>query len=306
MGSNIEKISTKDLLAKNKPNLDGNAKDFASSTFWYYTNLDTASKILDKNSFWVSNLSLMNDESEKELHSSHSEKVHALCFCNSKTEKIPMWYLYAGITGKGVSIGLTPRVMKDFINSIDCLGVVDSDRILEKNKDFELQYGWVFYRKSDNVFKFKGKFYSISKSESEINNFVEGNFFIKDYPWEYEKEFRIVFINKTDISQNRLKIKFTDAILSKLKIRLGPEMVKEDSYKEIFKLRGFEKYFVSKLISSNLNIKMDLLRRNRKNIVIESPRILEEYKDSLEINSSDFQELREVAWKLAKILESIK
>ena len=83
-------------------------------------------------------------------------------------------------------------------------------------------------------------------------------------------------------------------------------MVKEDSYKEIFKLSGFEKYFVSKLISSNLNIKMDLLSRNRKNIVIELLRILEDYKDPLEINSSDFQELREVAWKLAKILESIK
>ena len=30
----------------------------------------------------------------------------------------------------------------------------------------------------------------------EAEQFFDGNSFIKDYPWEYEKEFRLVFTNR--------------------------------------------------------------------------------------------------------------
>lgn len=39
-------ISTKDLRNMNIVILNGKAKDFSRYTFWYYTSIDTASKIL--------------------------------------------------------------------------------------------------------------------------------------------------------------------------------------------------------------------------------------------------------------------
>ncbi len=103
-----QRISAVELLQKNKIDLDGNAKDFSQTKFWYYTKVDTVSKILESRSFHVSNLARMNDKAEALLHDSDKEKVHALCFCNSRSEKIPMWYLYAGLSGKGAAIGITP------------------------------------------------------------------------------------------------------------------------------------------------------------------------------------------------------
>lgn len=294
------KIDFKELLNKNRPDLTGKLKSFSSTDFWYYTSFDTASNILYSNSFWVSNLSMMNDESEKELHRSNSKKVHALCFCNSNTEKIPMWYLYAGLAGQGVSIGFTPAVMRDFIKSIDYVKVVGSKTILEKNIDFELQVGWVFYRKHDNVVKCKGKFYEIPESDAVA--FAEDNYFIKDYPWEYEKEFRFIFVNKTDVPVPRLAVEFSDSTLSKLKIRLGPEMNKEDVQEKIFKDKGFKKYLFHKLLNSNLKIKMDLLNRNRKSIVTELPSIIREYMESIKGDDVALQELKEISEELRKIL----
>ena len=49
------KINARDLLEKNSVNLEGKAGDFSSYSFWYYTSLDTASKILQSNGFHVSN-----------------------------------------------------------------------------------------------------------------------------------------------------------------------------------------------------------------------------------------------------------
>ena len=74
--------------------------------------------------FFASNLAIMNDKNEKELHPNNSESVHALCFCNSNTEKIPMWYLYGGITGKGCALGVTPAKMRDWIRMIKEVYVV--------------------------------------------------------------------------------------------------------------------------------------------------------------------------------------
>ena len=49
----------------------------------------------------------MNDLREADLHGAEKEDIFVQCFCNSDTEKIPMWYLYGGIVGRGASIGFT-------------------------------------------------------------------------------------------------------------------------------------------------------------------------------------------------------
>jgi len=122
-----EIISADDLLKKNLVDLNCKMSEFAKKPFWYYTSVDTASKVLDKLCFYVSNLGIMNDLDEAQLHSADKDRVHALCFCNSNTEKISMWYLFAGLAGKGAAVGFTPSVMLEFLHSIDEIYVVDKD-----------------------------------------------------------------------------------------------------------------------------------------------------------------------------------
>ena len=95
------------------------AKTFSHNSFRYYTTIKTM-KIIDNDGerfLYASNLNEMNDIAEADSHSD-SNSIHALCFCNTDTEGIPMWYMYSGILGKGACLKINCRPMLDFLNSI--------------------------------------------------------------------------------------------------------------------------------------------------------------------------------------------
>ena len=280
-------VMPEELKGLNSPNLDGNADDFSLYTFWHYTNSDSICKILRNSCFWLNNISGMNDMREADLHRTEKENVFIQCFCNSNTEKIPMWYLYGGIVGRGASIGLTPSVMMNYIRSIRYVTELVKDQ--EGNfvpgerfyigKDFELQTGWVFYaisRMADGFMsdkthmvrvKYRNKFVSIPNAEE----FYKGNYFVKDYPWEYEKEFRLVFINKTGRKIQKIQVDIPEEFHTqgnrKLKVRLAPE-VRLDKDFEDYKKRILDdgKGYQISVLKSSLKINMDLLERNLNEI----------------------------------------
>lgn len=300
-------VSAAEVKAINKPFLDGKADDFSNSTFWQYTSVESIEHILSGDCFWVNNISRMNDLHEAELHEKENQDIFVQCFCNSDTEKIPMWYLYGGIVGKGASIGFTPAVMRDYIKSIKFVTELVYDSAtnnyvpgeqFEIGRDFELQTGWVFYANYNNPDKNS----TISKSPVKINyrnvfvyvkeadEFFDKNYFIKDYPWEYEKEFRLVFINKTGKKIYKIKIEIPEEFRTKpkkIKIRLAPEF--SSSASRVFTGGDFKscsdrihekgkKYLIS-VTQSGLRINMDLLGRNRNDIndhVINNPDYLKE------------------------------
>lgn len=201
-------ITSEELRNKNAVDTNGKVKDFSKSRFWYYTTMTTASYILQSHTFWVRSIEHMNDKAEAELHGSDKNIIHALCFCNSDSEKIPMWYLYSGISGKGVSIGFTPGSLLGIIKTIDTVrGVTNEGESYEikRGKDFDVEAGWIYYRKTESLINYKRKWYQLSDLE---NDFEKGNCFIKDYPWEYEKEFRIFFKIKRDLFSSILKLKY--------------------------------------------------------------------------------------------------
>ena len=207
-------ITAKELRGKNPPKVSENLEISSSYTFWNYTSIGNLNDILKSGYFFTSNLAIMNDKNEKELHPNNSESVHALCFCNSNTEKIPMWYLYGGITGKGCALGVTPAKMRDWLRTIKEVYVVvgegkekkaDTEQILSVGKDVSLECGWVFYRKGQSEIFYRNKWYRLTKDD--YKEFENDNFFIKDYPWEYEREFRILIKNKTGKNHDRLAIK---------------------------------------------------------------------------------------------------
>lgn len=314
---NNQTISAVEFRIINKPDLDtNNAKDFSGYTFWQYTSVDSIKKILGGKCFWVNNIVAMNDLHETELHKEDKQDIFVQCFCNSNSEKIPMWYLYGGIAGKGASFGFTPRVMLDYINSIKYVTelVYDPDEKLyvagekfEIGAEFELQVGWVFYvdyklpvkpwPKDNNVVRvnYFNKFLNVEEAEQ----FFDDNYFIKDYPWEYEKEFRLVFINKTGKKIDKIKIEIPEEFRKsknrKLKIKLAPEISNStevasgmsefercsDVIEEVAVKNGYQ-ILVER---SKLKINMDLLGRSKGDVneyIRRNPGFLEkETVDSL-------------------------
>ncbi len=255
-------ITTKDLRNMNIIDLNGTAKSFSRYSFWYYTSIDTASKILSGRKFYVNTLSTMNDKAEAQLHEKVANNVHALCFCNSDTEKIPMWYLYAGLTGEGVSIGFTPARMLEFIRSIQTAEVVETGEVIKAGIDFEIYPGWVYYRDSARRINFKGKWYDVF---GDLKCFNEDNYFIKDYSWEYEREFRIVM--KTKDTMGKVAVYIPEEIISSIKVRFGPELERSYLQKKIKKYDGLRGLSKDQCLYSKLNICMNLFERNKDSLL---------------------------------------
>lgn len=245
--NNIEKyITWKETLYKNKDKsklFDAISK---ADSFCYYTKNATFKSICNTDTendkahyFWVSNLESMNDKDEANLHSNDKERVFALCFCNTKREGIPMWYMYSGIEGKGNRIRFTAGTMKKFISSINVVHpIIGNDNMKVDNsteyilgKDFEIEYDWIYYidtkkgkntrtEYSKNDVFYRNKKYALTDEQVD---FAE-SYFVKKYPWNYEHEFRIVFIFKTKPEcSGKIAVEINDSIWSSLFYMFGPE-----------------------------------------------------------------------------------
>lgn len=93
----------------------------------------------------------------------------------------------------------------------------------------------------------------------------------KDYPWEYEKEFRLVFINKTGRKIKKIRVDISEEFRTwkdrKLKVRLAPEVKSDKDFEDYRKriLDAGKEYQVA-VLRSDLKINMDLLGRNKNDI----------------------------------------
>ncbi len=253
MANNI-KITSEKLKSINPCNIE----EFKTSAgFCHYTSVEKLIKILENKTFRFSPITNANDIDEANLHKEDGKNIYTFCLCNSDTEKIPMWYLYAGITGKGARIRLTPGNMKNMISSIEKVKT-DSGIILQKGKDFNIEFGRIFYRKNDlKTVKHKNTFYELE----DYDNFNEDNYFIKNYSWEYEKEFRIIIKVKNGEQYDCLYAYIPDKVLDEFKIKFAPEMTKEEIRQTVENNRVLLDYLLSKFDYSELDIKMGLLNR---------------------------------------------
>ena len=258
-------ILGKDLRELNTVDVDGAATHFSRYTFWHYTKLSTVDKILDSGAFHVNNFANMNDLDEVDIHWNKRGDVFALCFSNSNTESIPMWYLYSGIDGKGAAIGFTPATMLKYLSSINEVNVIGGDfdgRKLKRGTDFEIQYGWVYYRnlsEPDRVL-FKNKWYYILDNPK---SFERNNFFIKKYAWEYEREFRIIFVSKCKDHFSKISVPISEDFFPYLKLMLAPEMSRRTVEKELEGHRNITKHLYNHIEKSQLSINMNLIERNK-------------------------------------------
>lgn len=274
-------ISSKELLSQNAIPLPKYAKDFSHYSFWQYTRLESADLILASKSFRISNLNGMNDLDEAKQHETDRHRVFALCFCNSDTEKIPMWYLYSGIAGKGAAIGFTPAKMLKWIQSItEVRGVKAGQKknegdILTVGKDVQFEYGWVYYQKPQepkNIY-YRNEWYRID----DVATFQNGNYFIKYYPWEYEREYRLVFHTKQ--SYDAIFVDIPEKINDSVKVKLAPELTQQQ-FNKVKNLACIGPTHTPAY--SDLKIRMNLFSRNR-------PAIIEYLTDELSSANSEIE-----------------
>ena len=260
-------ISSSNLLAKNPAKLPVHAKDFSRYSFWQYTRLELADLILSAGSFRISNLNGMNDLDEAKMHETNRDRVFVLCFCNSDTEKIPMWYLYSGLTGKGAAIGFTPGNMLKWLKSIQRGEITirgikagqkkDEGKVLMVENDIDFKFGWVYYQpkaEPQRLF-YRNKWYCTD----DVDAFQKDNYFIKYYPWEYEREYRLVFI--TEEPYEAIFVDIPEEINNAAKVKLAPELTEA----EVKNHRCLKKIGQSlKPAYSGLSIRMNLFNRNKQ------------------------------------------
>ncbi len=125
-------------------------------------------------------------------------------------------------------------------------------------RDVELRFGWVYYQKKAEPcnIMYRSKWYVID----DLAAFRQDNYFIKSYPWEYEKEFRLVFINRTGKEYDYLYVEIPADIRAGIKVRLAPEL-REAQFR---KFTGLHCIGTSHLPAySGLGIRMNLFTRNR-------------------------------------------
>lgn len=239
---------------------DKTVKEFARADFWHYTSIDKAEKIVygDTPGFFASRLDRMNDIDEAELHNDEKERLFVLSFCNTGKEKIPMWYMYSGLEGKGVGLGMTPGRMKKFINTINVVNPVNGTALSKKfvkGVDFDIYAGWVVYRnpKEPNNYHFKSDWH-----DNIDPNFEKENYFIKLYPWYYEDEFRIVFKFKEPIEYKSIYIPTPTNL--KFKAIYGPGFGGNKKAPDTL----LDKSKLLKSSFSDLKIRMNLRERHKK------------------------------------------
>lgn len=257
-------ISESDLRNENPIVLPESTKSFSRYTFWHYTKLSTVESILENRCFHVSSFANMNDLDEADLHWKNRGDVFALCFCNSNTEKIPMWYLYSGIDGNGAALGLTPAAMLSFLSSIDSATIIEGKqegKKLKRGIDFDVQCGWVYY----NVSSEPDRYYYRNRWYKVDNPFLfnRNNYFLKRYPWEYEQEFRIVFINKQKELFKKISVTIPDETLSSFKLMLAPEINRRSVEEKIACYPAIQDLLYRRIERSKLSINMNLLERNK-------------------------------------------
>lgn len=258
-----------------------------NANFYHYSSLDSVTQILSAEDlcyFFVRPIAEMNDIAEKQFHIRHQHNVDSifvLCFCNSETDNIPMWYLYGGLGGQGAKLGFTADKMEKLIQNITYVEIVENNCLSGEKiyrDQFSLEYGWVFYDKQDCKYvKHKSKKYKIG-DPNEL--FVKDNYFIKDYAWNYEKEFRIVIRILGENVPKRIAIPFSKkTLLSGISITTGPETKEstEIDAQEISKRSGLP---VEKIKKSKLKVKMDLLNRNKDLIAKEFDDLLKAFTNS--------------------------
>ncbi len=247
---------------------ENNHNIISRTKFCHYTTIDNARNILSSESFFLSKYNRMNDLAEAGLHSNDKDRVFVLCFSNSESFNIPVFYLYGGIDGKGCRIQFTDAKIRDLINKCQIRFVNNSYRVLKRevpSDSYSIFGDWVYYVTNDGFCEHKiDKINRYNNKEAALKELAKDNrqYFVKSPIWKYESEFRIVVVFKEKVEYDKIALSFDIKENEKgISMVCGPE-TSEKEYKEIRK--EFGDYGISKCSRYPEGIvSMDLVERNK-------------------------------------------
>lgn len=250
MGTTLKKIAplTGNVQSFSKffaPSIIQEINDNLKSTFdhnstngivYHYTSLETFIAIIEKQYFFASNSSYLNDKEEfllglnlfkrvlsnfaepieKKIISSFKTKIrknkisdrYVTCF-SEKGDLLSQWRAY-GKNGEGISIGFDKRLLKDIFDYADCFNVIYSNDVQEK---IIKEVITLFFNKVNEESNHINKSYTEKESNSIKTDLLlevayEYIGFFKHYAFDEEKEFRLEIRSQIDNETNNKDVKF--------------------------------------------------------------------------------------------------
>lgn len=223
---------------------NGAQRAYRHEGFYHYTKLYNIEKILSGKSFLLFNPGASNDCSEDSIKD--KKRKFMLSFSTGIHENIPMWYLYAGVDGKGGRLSFTKSHIRDIVHCATySLIEVDGDKkpidggvsISLSPSDFKCTLqDIIYYEDSGNAvtLKYNTMTNNGKVSQHEFEKFREKNdAFVKSLAWYYEKETRLL-IELSDGALSLLdsdkkyavKLYFGDLkkVLKSMRLLLAPEV----------------------------------------------------------------------------------
>ncbi len=264
-------------------------KCFSHKDYCHYTRLKIAANILENKEFWLSNVENFNDYKDFEQFKGKNPKLfYSLCFSTGVNENLALWYMYAGMDGKGARLRLTAARIKRLINNGDyTLYEVDGSNIkikkvlkLEKDISMKLTFKDILYfKKRNNLSRVDLKYNTMTNYiflSDEFQKFEQKNIgFCKELIWYYEKETRLLVeligdaACKIEDGKNYIiALDFDDSIYKSIKLDLAPEIETVDEVINTYD--SINKFFTDtshiRLSEYSGYIRMNFCKRCDKNI----------------------------------------
>ena len=144
-----------------------------------------------------------NDLTERDTYVEIGDNIFSACFSTGTSENLPLWYLYSGLDGRGVRLGMKKAGFKNLCKNADLeLLEIESDypyKSIKKLKrlsstEYELKCRDILYIGSDtqNKNRYRAKYNGnvVNSITEDIASEVMGKYkrFIKGLIWFYEKK----------------------------------------------------------------------------------------------------------------------
>ena len=212
------------------------------SYYYHYTTLDCIDSILKTKSLWIGRVDSFNDIAEQKEFD-HPELTFVLCFSTGKSEILPMWYMYAGLTGCGGRIHFTKSGIKKLLDNARyelCEKVDDKEHPLRSimplnSDDMHIRFQDVLYYKKlkdgsiDLAYNtMVNHSFPAAEADSLLSQ-LRG--FTKSKIWYYEKETRLLIELAGSAAQSiepdkkyTIVLHLDDSAYQSLYITFGPEI----------------------------------------------------------------------------------
>lgn len=278
-------------------------REYEHWQYCHYTSVKVVDSILEKQGFWISCVAGFNDTCDSGQFG-EAKYCYSLCFSTGIHENLALWYLYAGIGGKGARISLTKTQIKKLIEEstyelwekaskktskkvLKKTSKKQSDEEplkcmvmeLERNNTMKVTFQDVMYYGENQNNGIDLKYNTMTNHampKEEWEQYKEKHIgFCKDLIWYYEKETRLVVEligeakRKIDPDKDYvIVLKFSDEVYKKLRLMFAPEIGEADKDKLIDENAGIKQFVLDtssvKLSDHAGKVKMDLCRNCAK------------------------------------------